>query len=363
MADETKTFKDFWANKKWRYSIIALILALLIAGGVAIALSSQANEGDGASGVSTETVSQKSSEDITVKIQLDDWNENSTPALLEINDGVNSTFKAIASSEADNIKLDLGDGEFTITLISPINADGSIYILGEPQKAKSGDTIVFTGVKLPAENVTDEQINAIKDAFSKAKDAGKVDDSVVKKVENNANAGTDARNSKTEEEKQAAQDTAKQEQEQKQESADSQSSGGSSSGSTSTASGNSGSSSSSSSSGSSSSGNSGNSGSASSGNSGSSTPAHEHSWTPVYKTVHHDAVTKQEPVYEEVSFCTDCGAMNPSREHLKNHVIKDDLSGGTYEKYVQTGTKTVTVTAAYDEQVLDHYACSCGATK
>ena len=84
MADESKTFKDFWANKKWRYAIIALILALLIAGGVAIALSSQANEGDSSSGVSTETVSQKSSEDITVKIQLDDWNENSTPALIRL---------------------------------------------------------------------------------------------------------------------------------------------------------------------------------------------------------------------------------------------------------------------------------------
>ncbi len=105
-------------------------------------------------------------------------------------------------------------------------------------------------------------------------------------------------------------------------------------------------------------------GNASNGNSGSnngSPQGHTHSWTPVYRTVHHDAVTQEQPVYEECMICTDCGAINPNRDHSKNHALNGG-SGGCYGSKVQTGTKTVTVKNAYDEQILDHYTCSCGAT-
>lgn len=114
---------------------------------------------------------------------------------------------------------------------------------------------------------------------------------------------------------------------------------------------------------------------------------HQHSWTPVtqtvhhdaqyktvhheaqYKTVHHDAVTKK------VLICKDCGAEITDRSHSIEEARKGN-SGSSY-----TATKTVQaaydekvlVSAAYDEQVLvsaaydetvtTGYKCSCGATK
>lgn len=82
-----------------------------------------------------------------------------------------------------------------------------------------------------------------------------------------------------------------------------------------------------------------------------SKPAHTHSWQPVYKT-------EQVPVYETVTvtLCNDCNMENPSKEHLKTHLLNGG-SGGTH-----SSTKKVLV--GYDtKQVLVGYKCSCGATK
>lgn len=82
-----------------------------------------------------------------------------------------------------------------------------------------------------------------------------------------------------------------------------------------------------------------------------SAPAHTHSWSPVYKTVHHNAVTK------DVSICNSCGAdiTGATSSHLKQHMLNGE--NASYSG------KTITITPAYDEQVLSHQACSCGATK
>ena len=104
-------------------------------------------------------------------------------------------------------------------------------------------------------------------------------------------------------------------------------------------------------------------GNASNNNSGSNngtSQGHTHSWTPVYRTVHHDAVTQEQPVYENHTVCTDCGAIKPSRDHLVNHMFNGG-SGGTHDENALMGYKTITVKNAYDEQVLDHYTCLCGA--
>ena len=96
---------------------------------------------------------------------------------------------------------------------------------------------------------------------------------------------------------------------------------------------------------------------------GSSQPSHTHNWvaqtTTVthpaeYKTVHHNAVT------QEVVVC-ECGLQNPGRDHVVSNRHT-------------TSVETVTVQAAYDEQVLvknawtetvtTGYKCSgCGAVK
>ena len=148
---------------------------------------------------------------------------------------------------------------------------------------------------------------------------------------------------------------------------------------------NSGSNSSSSSSGSSSS--SSGSGSSSSSSSSSSATAHTHNWTPVYRTVHHDAVTHTEDQghYEDQGYsrtvisCKTCGATFTSMSELEAHknVSRETYPDDDSKWHVGSITKTewvsnnvwvsniVTVTdsPAWDEQVLDHYECSCGATK
>ncbi|MCI5759335.1 MAG: S-layer homology domain-containing protein [Eubacterium sp.] len=128
----------------------------------------------------------------------------------------------------------------------------------------------------------------------------------------------------------------------------------------------------------------------------STTPAHEHNWVAITKTVHHDAVTHEEPVYEEKwvedkpaweetkvvsnSYykCNQCGFTTTNEDEMIIHItdeyhsyafipeqdqtIYHDAEGHT-EK-VQTGTKTVVDKQAYDETVTTGYKCSiCGATK
>ena len=352
----------WWKSKRAQYGMIAGACALVIAsGGVAIAANQGASveqDTQTETPITAEPVEEKESVQAEITVDLPEWNSDSTPVLLEVNDGVSTSYTTIDANNAGNAKLDLGDGTFTVTTISPINSDGSIYVVSDPVTVnKDTKTVPVTGTKVSADNVTEDQINAIKDAFNKAKDAGKVTDDVVNKVTNNANAGTDARNSKSDEEKQAAQETAKQETQSKQENNNS----GSNSGSTtstpaSTPAASSGSNNSGSSSGSSS----------SSSQSQQSTPAHEHSWTPVYKTVHHDAVTEQQPIYETVGVCVCnvCGVENPGRDHEVAH-MKAHEGCGTHEEYKSqiTGYNTVVKTAAYDEQVISGYSCSCGATK
>lgn len=102
-------------------------------------------------------------------------------------------------------------------------------------------------------------------------------------------------------------------------------------------------------------------------------PSHKHSWSAVYRTepvYGQQWVSKWEDVYKgrvEKYTCNGCG--EPwSTAHALEYAKKGDKSHGTYvdDSYdvwekedhgsyqtVQTGTK----------QVLDHYECSCGATK
>ena len=118
---------------------------------------------------------------------------------------------------------------------------------------------------------------------------------------------------------------------------------------------------------------------------------HSHNWQPVYTTVHHDAVTEQvkvvdqeaaeewtETVYVDGYRCR-CGAWFVSSDGWWAHA--DSMSDEEFEAhcsfandYNETsvyheGTpeishyETVETSPAYDEQILDHYICSCGATK
>ena len=145
----------------------------------------------------------------------------------------------------------------------------------------------------------------------------------------------------------------------------------------------------------------------SSGNSGNTstpdTPSHTHNWKPVYKTVHHEAVTHKEdrwvvdkPAWDEkqvkyIEICGNCQIGNCERckklgitnfeydslEALDKHQDECLDDGGscfsstyrenvTYIHHDEEGhyeTVTITDKEAWDEQVIDHYECDCGEIK
>ena len=114
----------------------------------------------------------------------------------------------------------------------------------------------------------------------------------------------------------------------------------------------------------------------------SSSTTHTHTWTPVYTTVHHDAVTHEEDVYEKVYELVESYGMC-TKHKCKLYEYGSEPSDWlglctqdknclapttTYEEYdwinEKTGTKTVIDQEAYDEQVpTGTYTCTCGATK
>ena len=110
----------------------------------------------------------------------------------------------------------------------------------------------------------------------------------------------------------------------------------------------------------------GNSGS-NSGNSDSSkkdeTPAHQHNWVPVTKTVHHDAE------YKTVYVCNNCGEQFDTDAeldaHMKAHFFDGCQSYHTAKVVTQQAwDERVLVKGAWDETVTTGYRCStCGATK
>ena len=100
---------------------------------------------------------------------------------------------------------------------------------------------------------------------------------------------------------------------------------------------------------------------------------HPHKWTPVYTTVHHDAVTHEEPIIQKVAVgsAVICNKHNLAFTE-RFCPLGDDFGIGyclaschveeIYEEQ-QVGSKTITDIEAYDEKVIDHYSCSCGAQK
>ena len=145
----------------------------------------------------------------------------------------------------------------------------------------------------------------------------------------------------------------------------------------------------------------------SSGNSGNTstpdTPSHTHNWKPVYKTVHHEAVTHKEdrwvvdkPAWDEkqvkyIEICKNCMFGNCERckklgitnfeyntvEELDRHqyeclddggscgfsTYREDVSYIHHDEEGHYETVTIVDKEAWDEQVIDHYECDCGETK
>lgn len=374
-----------------------LCAALLIGGGYAITHADWTGKAN-VPAVSQSKDDEKQDMVLTLEVKADGWDaDTSTPVIAHIEgaDGEVDFYTAIDANKQVTVKVGKS-GTYTVTFISPVNADGSIYKVSSKKvtAGKADKKTASTGVtfnKVDADKVTKDDLTDIaKDVAEAVKKGdstltGDKGAEVVKKFEDNIKKNPNADADAVEKE------------------SDSGSSNGSKkdNGKTTGSSDNSGNKSNSSSkkdegksdskpSG----GNSSNSGSNT--NSGSSskkddTPAHQHNWVAQtktvhhdaqYKTVHHDAVTHQvwhDPVTEEHYICNQCGADITSDPwgHINNSLMNGGNCGSYHSIYVtvkQGYSETVTDEAAWDEQVLvskawdetvtTGYKCSsCGATK
>ena len=124
-----------------------------------------------------------------------------------------------------------------------------------------------------------------------------------------------------------------------------------------------------------------------------SKPAHQHDWKTEYKTVHHEAQYRNEPVYkDEIVYedrpvykwqaywtCTECGKRFETEYDAGDHALFECGGGySAHEEKVQTGTEQVQVGTnkvqigtnqvlvkdAWDEKVPNGQVCTgCGAKK
>lgn len=380
-----------------------ILCAALLIGGGAYAISHAGWTGDSnAPAVSQSKDEEKQDMVLTLEVKADGWDaDTSTPVIAHIKDanGEVDFYTAIAANKQVTVRVGKS-GTYTVTFISPVNADGSIYkvsskkvIAGKADKKTASTGVTFN--KVDADKVTKDDLTAIaKDVAAAVKKGdstltGDKGAEVVKKFEDNIKKNPNADADAVEKESEKAQETAKEDKSdaktpetsdnKKNDSGSKNDSGNNGSGNKSD---------------SKPSGGSGNSGSGSSSGGSSKkddTTAHQHNWVAQtktvhhdaqYKTVHHDAVTHQvwhDAVTEEHYICNQCGADITSDPwgHINNSLMNGGNCGSYHSTYVtvkQGYYETVTDQAAYDEQVqvsaardetvTTGYKCSsCGATK
>ncbi len=380
-----------------------ILCAALLIGGGAYAISHASWTGDSnAPAVSQSKDDEKQDMVLTLEVKADGWDaDTSTPVIAHIEDadGEVDFYTAIAANKQVTVRVGKS-GTYTVTFISPVNADGSIYKVpskkvtaGKADKKTASTGVIFN--KVDADKVTKDDLTAIaKDVAAAVKKGdstltGDKGAEVVKKFEDNIKKNPNADADAVEKESEKAQETAKEDKSDAKtpETSDNKKNDSGSK----NDSGNNGSGNKSDSKPSEGSGNSG-SGSSSGGSSKKDdTTAHQHKWVAQtktvhhdaqYKTVHHDAVTHQvwhDAVTEEHYICNQCGADITSDPwgHINNSLMNGGNCGSYHSTYVtvkQGYYETVTDKAAYDEQVqvsaawdetvTTGYKCSsCGATK
>lgn len=372
-----------------------ILCAALLIGGGAYAISHASWTGDSnAPAVSQSKDDEKQDMVLTLEVKADGWDaDTSTPIIAHIEDadGKVDFYTAIAANKQVTVKVGKS-GTYTVTLIPPVNADGSTYKAAS-SKVKAGkddkktNGTVITLEKVDADKVTKDDLTAIAKDVAEAVRMGdstltgergvKVVNIFQTNISSNPNADTDA----VEKETGKAEETAK---EDKSDAKTPETSDNKKNDSGNNGSGNK--------SDSKPSGGSGNSGSSSGGSSNKDdTPAHQHNWVAQTKTVHHDAQYKtvhhdaqyktvhHDAVVKYVSICNNCGADITGNEaaHFKNSLLNGGNCGSCHEesrtvqaaydeqvKVSDAYDEQVQVSAAWDETVTTGYKCSsCGATK
>lgn len=392
-----KLFGREFSRKQVCAAGAGILCAALLIGCGAYAISHASWTGDSnAPAMSQSKDDEEQDMVLSLEVKADGWDaDTSTPVIAHIEDadGEVDFYTAIAANKQVTVKVG-ESGTYTVTFISPVNADGSIYkVPSKKVTAGKADKTVTTGVtfdKVDADKVTKDDLTAIaKDVAEAVKKGdstltGDKGAEVVKKFENNIKKNPNADAGAVEKETEKAQETAKEEKSDAKtpETSDSKKSDSGSSNGSKKDNGNSGSDSKPSGS------NNSNSGSSSKKD---DTPAHVHKYDIYHpavthtEKVFHPAVTHTETVHhpavthtESRSICNGCGAdiTGNERSHAKAAMLAGNTACGSFHSEPRTVTdsaaydETVTITdsAAWEETVTitdsaAYYTCSCGATK
>lgn len=374
-----------------------ILCAALLIGGGAYVISHASWTGDSnAPAVSQSKDEEKQDMVLTLEVKADGWDaDTSTPVIAHIEDanGKVNFYTTIAANKQVTVKVGKS-GTYTVTLIPPVNADGSTYKAAS-SKVKAGkddkktNGTVITLEKVDADKVTKDDLTAIAKDVAEAVRMGdstltgergvKVVNIFQTNISSNPNADTDA----VEKETGKAEETAK---EDKSDAKTPETSDNKKNDSGNNGSGNK--------SDSKPSGGSGNSGSGSSSGGSSKkddTTAHVHKYDIYHpavthtEKVYHPAVTHTETVHhpavthtESRSICNGCGEdiTGNERSHAKAAALAGNYACGSCHSEPRTVTdsaawdETVTITdsAAWEETVTvtdspAYYTCSCGARK
>lgn len=361
-----------------------ILCAALLIGGGAYAISHASWTGDSnAPAVSKSKDEEKQDMVLTLEVKADGWDaDTSTPVIAHIEDadGKVDFYTAIAANKQVTVRVGKS-GTYTVTFISPVNADGSIYKVSSKKvtAGKADKKTASTGVtfnKVDADKVTKDDLTAIaKDVAAAVKKGdstltGDKGAAVAKKFEDNIKKNPNADADAVEKESEKAQETAKEDKSDAKtpETSDNKKNDSGSKN------------------------DSGNSGSSSGSSSKKDeTSAHVHKYDIYHpavthtETVHHPAVTHTETVHhpavthtESRSICNGCGKdiTGNERNHVESALLAGNDACGAWHSEPRTVTdsaawdETVTVTdsKAWDETVTvtdspAYYTCSCGATK
>lgn len=164
--------------------IIPLAVAAILAAGL-LALAGCASSGGG-------SVSANPTAKVPITVKAEGWTDASTPVIIHVvsDDGKVDFCRAIDANKAGEIPL--ADGSYRLFLITPINADGSIYTVPDAGtltvKDGKADALEFSLARIEADDVTNEQMEqAVKDiAAATAKGDGTLSGSKAKAVREKA---------------------------------------------------------------------------------------------------------------------------------------------------------------------------------
>lgn len=158
--------------KEWVKSHKPQTAAIAVAAVVVICLVAAAACGAFSSPAASEAQDKPSTAQLSINVTADEgWDEESTPAIAHIEgDGVDF-YHAInpdAEGNKGSSSVELAAGDYTVSLISPINRDGSAYELydtGEAQDVAIGpgaeSSVDFAMTLIAAQDVTDETVQEI----------------------------------------------------------------------------------------------------------------------------------------------------------------------------------------------------------